>query len=193
MSIAASIFAADFANLSQEIAKVEDRIQRIHFDVMDGHFVRNFALSPCILKAVKKITNLPVDVHLMITNPITHIESFVNAGAQLIYIHVECEDVIQTLEKIKSYGIQTGVALNPETTLESLNNQILKLIDSILVMTVHPGFSGQVALKEALIKADLAKKRFFNKKIAVDGGINWDIMTSVKADVYVMGSALFRG
>lgn len=193
MSIAASVFAADFSNLSKEIEKVSDKIDRIHFDVMDGHFVKNFALSPCILKAVKKITTLPVDVHLMVTNPLSHIESFVNAGAELIYIHVECEDVIQTLEKIKSYGIQTGVALNPETTLDALDDQILELIDSILIMTVNPGFSGQTVLIEALIKAELAKKKFFNKKIAVDGGINWDIMTSVKADVYVMGSALFRG
>lgn len=193
MGISASIFAADFTNLESEINNVSSIVDSIHFDVMDGVFVENFALSPCILKAIKRITDLPISVHLMVVDPARYIKMFCDAGASLIYVHYESRvDIRNTLHRIKSLGMRTGVAVKPETQLDQIE-ELSDLIDSLLIMTVNPGFCGQKFMVEMEPKILQAREIFKKSEIVVDGGIDWDIMQTIRADTYVMGSALFNG
>jgi len=197
--IAPSILSADFARLGDEIRSVETAgADWIHIDVMDGHFVPNITMGPLIVRAAKSITDLPLDVHLMIENPDIFIPDFIDAGADLISVHVEtCPHLNRTIDLIKSAGIRAGVVLNPATPLESIK-WVLEYIDFVLVMSVNPGFGGQSFIKNSLKKIEQLRQTITEKKmstlIQIDGGVN---NSSIKAisdagtDVFVAGSAIF--
>lgn len=197
--LAPSILSADFSNLSREIRYVElAGADLIHCDVMDGKFVPNITFGPLVVSAVNKITDLPLDVHLMIENPDLHIEAFINAGADYITVHQE--EVVhlnRTLNKIKELGAKAGVAINPSTPVETLT-EILDLADLILVMSVNPGFGGQKFIQNSVSKIqklnDLKKEHGYKYLIEVDGGINKDTITKVSdagCNIFVAGSSIF--
>lgn len=193
--IAPSILSADFSHLADEIREV-DRAgsDLIHVDVMDGHFVSNLTIGPPVIKWIRKTTRLPLDVHLMIEEPIHFLEAFHKVGADWITIHVEaCNDVAGTIQKIRSLGAQAGISLKPKTNVATLD-PYLKMVDLILVMTVEPGFGGQEFMPEMLEKIRALRPRF-NGLISVDGGINLETGRQAAqegADVFVAGSAIFR-
>lgn len=198
--IAPSILSADFSKLGQEIKDVENGgADYIHVDVMDGHFVPNITIGPLIVEAVKPITNLPIDVHLMIENPDTYIPMFASAGASIISVHQEaCPHLHRTIQLIKNAGVKSGVVINPATSVE-LIKEILFDIDLVLIMTVNPGFGGQSFIHQAVHKieqvASLRKELNLSFEIEVDGGVNVDtakLCTDAGADVLVAGSAIFN-
>jgi ribulose-phosphate 3-epimerase len=197
--IAPSILAADFSNLSQQIRSTElGGADWIHCDVMDGKFVPNLSFGPIVVKAVRKITRLPIDVHLMIKNPDSFLEEFILAGANRITIHQE--EVIhldRTLNRIRELGAKAGVALNPSTSVETLK-EVFDLVDLVLIMSVNPGFGGQVFIQNTLNKIkELAEIRSKIKKdflIEVDGGItteNINAISSAGCNVFVIGNSIF--
>ena len=197
--IAPSILSADFARLGEEIKAVEDAgADWIHADVMDGHFVPNITIGPLVVEAVKRVTELPIDVHLMIENPDNYIGAFAEAGAAYISVQVEtCIHLNRTVQLIKGYGAHAGVVLNPSTPLASLE-WILKDVDYVLVMSVNPGFGGQAFIPSSLdkIKAlrELIRDQGLSTLIEVDGGVNDKTIAeiaSASADVLVAGSAIF--
>ncbi len=197
--IAPSILSADFAHLEDEIKALEKAgADMIHLDVMDGHFVPNLTFGATIVKAVRKCTKLPLDVHLMVENPENMIEWFKNAGADILTVHAEATTHLDgILEKIKSCGIKAGVALNPSTD-EDVLKYVLDKTDLIMVMTVNPGFGGQTFIDTCLDKIARIKKMIKGRKILieVDGGIN--PMTAEEsigagADILVAGTAIFKG
>ncbi|KAF0134556.1 MAG: ribulose-phosphate 3-epimerase [Candidatus Saganbacteria bacterium] len=196
IKIAPSILSADFSKLGDEIKAVEKAgADLIHIDVMDGHFVPNITIGPLVVKAVKKITNLPLDVHLMIENPDRYIPYFAKAGADIITIHVEAsKNLIEDLELIKRNNAKAGVAVNPGAPIESVFN-ILDKVQMILLMTVNPGFEGQKFLPEVLPKIKSLRQKAGNSlDIEVDGGINAETAKeAVKAgaNILVAGSAIF--
>ena len=175
IKIAPSLLAADFAHLADEIRKVEEAgCDLLHIDVMDGHFVPNITVGPFIVSAIRKVTKLPLDAHLMIEKPEKYIESFVKAGADNITVHAEaCQDNLGDIIKtIHSHRITCGVSLKPATPLSAIKDY-LRDLDMVLLMTVNPGFGGQAFMREVLTKIkDL--RRQFDKDIEVDGGINKD-------------------
>jgi ribulose-phosphate 3-epimerase len=192
--IAPSILSADFTRLRDEIESVSQAgCDWIHVDVMDGHFVPNLTIGPPVIQWIRKATELPLDVHLMIEEPIRYLEDFRKAGADWITIHAEaCQDVPKTIEKIRSLGAKAGISLRPKTALDVIF-PYLNSVDLVLVMTVEPGFGGQKFMPEMLDKVRSLRKRFA-KLISVDGGIN--LQTAPKAaeagaDVFVAGSAIF--
>ena len=201
IKIAPSILSADFANLEREIKSIENAgADMIHIDCMDGHFVPNLTFGPPIIKALRSLTSLPFDVHLMINNPENSLEAYVDAGADIITIHPEATiHVDSLLSRIKSYGVKTGVSLLPSTS-ENIVDYIIDKIDLILVMSVNPGFGGQKFIINQLPKIkELAMKiKKSNAEIilAVDGGIN-DITAkeciSNGANMLVAGSFIFNG
>lgn len=187
-------------NLENEIRKLESGgIDWLHFDVMDGIFVNNITYGLPILQAVNKVTDMTLDVHLMICDPIRYIESFANAGADLISFHLESEsDAKETINAIKSRGIKAAVAIRPATSAESVY-ELLPLLDMVLVMTVEPGFGGQSFIPETVEKIRLIRSKInelgLDVRVQVDGGINdatASIVTEAGADVLVSGSYLFR-
>ena len=197
--IAPSILSADFAKLGDEIKAVEAAgADWIHADVMDGHFVPNITIGPLIVEAVRRVTELPIDVHLMIENPDNYIAAFAEAGAAYISVQVEtCIHLNRTVQLIKDCGSHAGVVLNPSTTLASLE-WILDDVDYVLVMSVNPGFGGQAFIPSSLdkIKAlrELIKNRGLSSLIEVDGGGNEKTIAEIAsagADVLVAGSAIF--
>ncbi len=197
--IAPSILSADFAKLGDEIKAVEAAgADWIHADVMDGHFVPNITIGPLIVEAVRRVTELPIDVHLMIENPDNYIAAFAEAGAAYISVQVEtCIHLNRTVQLIKDCGSHAGVVLNPSTTLASLE-WILDDVDYVLVMSVNPGFGGQAFIPSSLdkIKAlrELIKNRGLSSLIEVDGGVNEKTIAEIAsagADVLVAGSAIF--
>lgn len=198
MKIAPSILSANFANLLEDVKKIEKDADLLHIDVMDGHFVPNITIGPVVLKSLRKFFSIPFDVHLMIENPDFYIEDFVNSGADIITVHQEaCIHLHRTIQKIKSYGKKVGVSLNPATSLETLK-YILQDVDTVLIMTVNPGFGGQKFIDSMFKKIEeLNKLRETLKldfKIEVDGGINiHNVKEVVKAgaDIIVAGSAIF--
>lgn len=199
IKIAPSILAADFAKLGEEITEVEQAgADMIHIDVMDGHFVPNITMGPLVVDAVRPITKLPLDVHLMIENPDTYIEQFANAGADYITVHVEaCPHLHRTLQLIRSHGVKSGVVLNPHTPVESIL-QVLNEVDMVLFMTVNPGFGGQQFIESVLFKvkqlADIIKERNLSIDIQIDGGVDEHTISScveAGANVLVAGSAIF--
>src|ERR1051325_2246435 len=151
--ISSSILSADFARLGEEIRTVEAAgVDWIHVDVMDGHFVPNITMGPFIVETCRRITKLPLDVHLMIENPERYIEAFAKAGASGLTVHVEtCPDIVNTLKQIKSLGCWAGIVLNPETPVPELD-PYLGEADLVLVMSVHPGYSGQSFISESIAK-----------------------------------------
>ncbi len=197
--ISASILAANLSELKEEVRRVEGFIDEIHLDVMDGHFVPNLTFGYPILEALRTFTNMPVDAHLMVTNPAELIKGFIEKGATRITIHQEvCYHLHRNVEYIKSFGVEAFVAINPATSLNTLD-EILPYVDGILIMTVNPGFSGQKfipTMTEKIKKlTDIRKSRNFDFKIAVDGGVgNENAVELVKmgVDVLVMGYGVFR-
>ncbi len=200
IKIAPSILSADFSNLLKDIKVVEKaEVDMLHIDVMDGHFVPNITLGPPILKSIREKTDLELDVHLMIDNPDRYLESFVNAGANIITVHVEaCTHLHRTIQTIKSLGVKAAVALNPATSLCTID-EILEELDMVLLMSVNPGFGGQKFINSSLRKIrnlkDLIDKRNLKIDIQVDGGIkisNVKEVVSAGANVLVAGSAIFK-
>lgn len=198
--IAPSILSADFAKLGAEIREVENGgADYIHVDVMDGHFVPNITIGPLIVEAIRPITTLPLDVHLMIENPDLYIADFAKAGADIITVHQEaCPHLHRTLQLIKDQGVKSGVVINPATPV-SLIEEVLPLVDMVLVMTVNPGFGGQSFIHEAVPKIkqldELRKANNYTYEIEIDGGVNVDtakLCTDAGADVLVAGSAVFN-
>ena len=198
--LAPSILSADLSNLAQQIRLVEmSGADWIHCDIMDGHFVPNITFGPVIVKAAKKCTKLPIDVHLMIKNPDNYLEDFRNSGADIISVHFEeAVHLNRTINRIKELGAKAGVVINPSTPVSSLKD-IAEYIDLLLIMTVNPGFGGQsfISNSERRIAeaVDLRKSLNANFLIEVDGGINSKTIKSVlKAgcDVFVAGSSIFH-
>lgn len=199
IKIAPSILSADFSNLGNEIKDVErGGADYIHVDVMDGHFVPNITIGPLIVEAIRPITDLPLDVHLMIENPDDYIQTFVDAGASIITVHQEtCIHLHRTIQLIKNAGIKAGVVLNPATPVEMIKD-ILPEVDMVLIMSVNPGFGGQSFIHHAVQKikqvATWREEFGLTFEIEVDGGINTDtakLCTDAGADVLVAGSAIF--
>ncbi|ADH61068.1 ribulose-phosphate 3-epimerase [Thermoanaerobacter mathranii subsp. mathranii str. A3] len=199
MKIAPSILSANFANLLEDVKKIEKDADLLHIDVMDGHFVPNITIGPVVVKSLRKFFSIPFDVHLMIENPDLYIENFVNSGADIITVHQEaCIHLHRTIQKIKSYGKKAGVSLNPATPLESIK-YVLQDIDMVLIMTVNPGFGGQKFIDSMLKKIEEIKKMRedlgLNFEIEVDGGINlYNVKEVVEAgtDIIVAGSSIFE-
>ncbi|ART76303.1 ribulose-phosphate 3-epimerase [Sutcliffiella horikoshii] len=200
IKIAPSILSADFANLGKDILDVEQGgADYIHIDVMDGHFVPNITIGPLIVEAVRPITKLPLDVHLMIENPDAYIADFAKAGADIISVHVEaCRHLHRTIQHIKSQGVKAGVVINPATPVESII-PILNDVDMVLLMTVNPGFGGQAFIHDVLPKikqvASLAEERGLSIDIEVDGGVNPEtakLCVDAGANVLVAGSAIYN-
>ncbi|MCL5027940.1 MAG: ribulose-phosphate 3-epimerase [Bacteroidetes bacterium] len=198
--LAPSILAADLSNLSQQIRLVEIAgADWIHCDIMDGHFVPNLSFGPLVVKAARKVTKLPLDVHLMIENPDKYLEDFVNAGANSITVHQEAViHLDRTITRIKELGVKAGVAINPSTPVDFLKD-IAEYVDLVLIMSVNPGFGGQRFIPNSLKKVketvELRKKLKSKLLIEMDGGIdNKTIKAALDAgcDVFVAGSSIFK-
>ncbi|MCK4787066.1 MAG: ribulose-phosphate 3-epimerase [Desulfobacteraceae bacterium] len=197
--IAPSILSADFIRLGEEVKAVEKAgADYIHIDVMDGHFVPNITIGPLIVKAVRRVTKLPLDVHLMISDPDSFIDEFSEAGADIITVHAETVNHLnRTIQHIRGKGVRSGVSLNPATTLDCLE-YVLDDLDMVLLMTVNPGFEGQEFIPEVIPKIKRLReeinKRDLDVEIEVDGGIgpeNIGRVSSAGANVFVAGSAIF--
>ncbi|WP_153124123.1 ribulose-phosphate 3-epimerase [Peribacillus tepidiphilus] len=200
VKIAPSILSADFSKLADEIRDVEaGGADYIHVDVMDGHFVPNITIGPLIVEAIRPVTKLPLDVHLMIENPDLYIEAFAKAGADYITVHVEaCKHLHRTIHYIKSLGVKAGVVLNPATPVESIQH-IIADVDMVLLMSVNPGFGGQKFIPEVLPKIRKVKEMALEKnphlEIEVDGGVNAEtakLCIDAGANVLVAGSAIYN-
>lgn len=200
VKIAPSILSADFAKLGEEIRDVENGgADYIHVDVMDGHFVPNITIGPLIVEAIRPVTKLPLDVHLMIEKPDDYIEAFAKAGADYITVHVEaCTHLHRTIQLIKSFGVKAGVVLNPATPVSWIQ-PIIEDIDMVLLMTVNPGFGGQKFIEAVLPKISEVKELadMYNPEleIEIDGGVNEEtakLCIERGATVLVAGSAIFN-
>lgn len=199
IKIAPSILAADFSKLGQEVLEVEQAgADWIHIDVMDGHFVPNISFGAVVVDALRPLTNLPLDVHLMIENPDRYIEDFANAGADYITVHVEAAPHLhRTIQLIRSLGVKPGVVLNPHTPVESIQH-VLEDIDLVLFMTVNPGFGGQKFIHSVVPKIEqlsqTIRERGLDIEIQIDGGINEETIVpcaKAGANVFVAGSAIY--
>ena len=199
IELAPSILSADFARLAEQVrAASEGGGTVIHVDVMDGHFVPNLTVGPPLVKSLRKVTDLPLDCHLMIENPDQFIPEFVEAGADWISVHQEaCRHLNRTLHLIRSHDAQAGVVINPATPVDTLS-EVLEIVDYVLVMSVNPGFGGQKFIPETVRKirhlADLRSQRGLNYRIEVDGGIALETVAEVVragAEILVAGNAVF--
>lgn len=201
IKIAPSILSADFSKLGEEIRSVEELgADLIHVDVMDGHFVPNITIGPLVVEAIKPHTKLPLDVHLMIEDPDRYIPSFVQAGADIITVHVEAtRHLHRTLQLIRSHGVKASVALNPHTPV-SMIEHVLTDLDMVLLMTVNPGFGGQKFIPNVLEKISELRRKLdamdlHHVEIEVDGGINQETARLVReagANVLVAGNAVYN-
>lgn len=200
IKIAPSILSANFARLEEDIKDVErGGADYIHVDVMDGHFVPNITIGPLVVEAIRPVTHLPLDVHLMIENPDQYISAFAKAGADLLSVHVEaCRHLHRTIQQIKSEGMKAGVVLNPHTPI-SMIEHVIEDVDLVLLMTVNPGFGGQTFIHSVLPKikqvATLVEEKQLNVEIEVDGGVNPDtakLCIEAGANVLVAGSAIYN-
>lgn len=197
--IAPSLLCADFGKLADEVRLTEEAgADMLHIDVMDGVFVPNITIGPLVLEAIKKSTKLPLDVHLMIINPDKYIDQFINAGADILTVHVEASTHLhRTVWTIKNKGIKAGVSINPATPISSVE-EIIKDLDLILIMSVNPGFGGQSFISSSIDKIKRTKKLITKSKtntlIEVDGGVklsNAKEIANAGADILVMGSEFF--
>ncbi len=200
IKIAPSILSADFLKLGEEIKAAEEAgADMLHIDIMDGHFVPNMTIGPFIVESIRKITSLPLDVHLMIEEPDAYIKDFIKAGVDYLTVHIEASvHLHRTVQEIKEGGVKAGVSLNPATSLWGLEH-ILPDIQLVLLMSVNPGFGGQKFIPQMIDKIRTLKKFIGEKNLAtlieVDGGINIDNakdVASAGADILVMGSAFFH-
>jgi len=202
-TIAPSILSADFSNLEKEFKKLKTA-RYLHLDVMDGHFVPNITFGPCVVKSIRKITDMVFDTHLMIAEPDLYLDDFIEAGADIITVHYEAvKHIHRTVNYIKRRGLKAGVALNPATPLSSVEEILLEL-DLLLIMSVNPGFGGQKFIPSALDKLRRARKlideveKETGKKVLleIDGGVNLhniDEIVKCGVDIIVAGSAVFKG
>ncbi|MDH3346762.1 MAG: ribulose-phosphate 3-epimerase [Desulfobulbaceae bacterium] len=197
--LAPSILSADFSRLGEDIRAVEEAgADVIHIDVMDGHFVPNITIGPLVVQAVRKITDLPLDVHLMITEPGRYVQDFADAGADWITVHVEaCTHLHRTVGMIKDLGKIAGVVLNPATSLSTLD-YILPDLDLVMLMSVNPGFGGQSFIPSTLDKARMLRKKLDEigsaAGIEIDGGVSTETIAEIEAagvNIFVAGSAVF--
>lgn len=199
MKVAPSILSADFAKLGEEVTSiVEMGAEYIHIDMMDGQFVPNISFGPMVMKAVRPLTDAVFDVHLMIDHPERYIDDVVDAGADIITVHVEAtEHIHRVIQQIKAAGKKAGVVVNPGTPIEAVL-PVLDMVDLVLVMTVNPGFGGQAFIESQLSKvkqlAQWRKDKFLNYEIEIDGGVNAEtgkLCLEAGADVLVAGSYIF--
>ena len=199
VKIAPSILAADFARLGEEIARVEAAgADMLHVDVMDGHFVPNLTIGPPVIKAIKSVTTLPLDVHLMVEQPDGLLPDFIDAGSDNLTVHVEaCRHLHRTVQSIRDAGVRASVVLNPATSLHALD-EILPDVHMVLLMSVNPGFGGQRFLPSTLEKIRALKAQITERglpvAIEVDGGVKADNAAGIRAagaDVLVAGTAIF--
>ena len=199
IELAPSILSADFARLADDVhAAGEGGATLLHVDVMDGHFVPNITIGPLVVAALRKVTELPLDVHLMIENPDQYVGAFIEAGADWVSVHQEaCVHLHRTISLIRSKGAQAGVVLNPATPVETLT-EVLDQVDYVLIMSVNPGFGGQKFIPGALAKIKklvaLRAARGLNFRIEVDGGVTLETIGDVVragAEVLVAGNAVF--
>jgi ribulose-phosphate 3-epimerase len=197
--ISPSILSADFTRLGEEITSVVNAgADYIHIDVMDGHFVPNITIGPLVIKAARSVTDIPFDVHLMISQPDLFIEEFVKAGADIISVHAESTvHLHRTVNYIKNCGAKAAVALNPATPISVLDH-VLTQLDMVVIMSVNPGFEAQKFIPEVIPKIKALREKInklgLNMEIEVDGGINHETIRSVSsagADVFVAGSAIY--
>jgi ribulose-phosphate 3-epimerase len=200
IKLAPSILSADFARLGEQIAEVARAgADYIHVDVMDGHFVPNITIGAPVVAAIRPLTSLPLDVHLMIERPERYISDFVKAGADIITVHVEASPhLLSTIKAIKEQGVRAGVSLNPPTPLSAVD-EFIHHVDLVLVMSVNPGFGGQSFIPETLPRIEKMRKildaRGVNAELEVDGGINADNAPEIVeagADVLAVGNSVFR-
>lgn len=196
IKVAPSILSADFSCLQKEIKKVElAKADMLHIDIMDGHFVPNITIGPVVVKYIKRHTKLPLDVHLMIENPLGLIDAFIASGSDMITVHIETitkAKIMALRNKLKTKGIKLGVSLNPSTPLAKIKG-VLNLVDFVLVMSVNPGFSGQSFIPKVLPKIK-ELRAIFNGDIAVDGGINFEsakLTVDAGANILAAGSYIF--
>jgi ribulose-phosphate 3-epimerase len=198
VKIAPSVLSADFGALAEEVAKVEAEADLFHVDVMDGHFVPNITIGPLVVEAIHRRTRVPLDVHLMIQNPERYISAFVQAGASYLTVHAEvCPHLHRTIQQIREAGTKPGVALNPSTSLHTVDH-VLDQVDLILLMSVNPGFGGQSFIPFVLKKIEELAQRLQRLKprpeLEVDGGIkieNCRAVAQAGATILVAGSAIF--
>lgn len=197
IQIAPSVLSADFGKLNEEIVLVEPYSDRIHFDVMDGHFVPNISFGAPIMKWIK--TKLPIDAHLMIENPWLYLEDFVNAGASLVIVHQEvCRKsgkfgLKNVLKMIRKLGVKAGVSIKPKTPVKAIIG-VLEFVDQVLIMTVEPGFGGQGFMPKMIEKIAELRKLGFKGDIAIDGGINAEtgkICVEAGANILIAGNYIF--
>jgi len=199
IKISPSILSADFTRLGEQVAEAEAAgADYIHIDVMDGHFVPNITVGPLVVRAVRRVTGLPLSVHLMIEAPERYLAAFTEAGADALTVHVEtCPHLHRTVQQIKELGTKAGVSLNPATPLVSLE-EILECVDLILLMTVNPGFGGQKFIESSLPRIrrlrEMLTARGLGAELEVDGGINAETaprVVAAGANVLVAGDAIF--
>ena len=200
MIIAPSLLAADFSKIAREVARVNrSGAEWLHMDIMDGHFVQNISFGPEMVRVSRKFTKLFLDVHLMCSNPENLLEPFKKAGADSMTIHAELEGEVNSLIwKIRALGCQVGISVNPPTPVEALK-PFLSKVDTVLIMTVNPGFGGQPFIEETIPKiqqvADWRTKKGLKYHIEVDGGINFETAVECAragADTFVSGTGLFK-
>jgi ribulose-phosphate 3-epimerase len=198
VKIAPSILSADFGALAEDIAKIEAEADLLHVDVMDGHFVPNLTIGPLVVEAVRRRTRVPLDVHLMIQNPERYIGAFAQAGAAYLTVHVEvCPHLHRTIQQIREAGVKPGVALNPSTSLHTVEH-VLDQVDLVLLMSVNPGFGGQSFIPFVLQKIEELAQRLRQTaprpELEVDGGVrieNCRAVADAGATILVAGSAIF--
>jgi ribulose-phosphate 3-epimerase len=199
IELAPSILSADFARLAEDVRlSVEGGATLLHVDVMDGHFVPNITIGPPVVASLRKATDVPLDVHLMIENPDLYIPAFAEAGADWISVHQEaCLHLHRTIELIRSHSVRPGVVLNPATPVETLTD-VLHMVDFVLIMSVNPGFGGQKFIRHSLTKilqlARMRSERRLDFRIEVDGGVSLETIADVVragGEVLVAGSAVF--